>query len=936
MSLRRPYSRCSRLVAALAFGLFAYGAALATPPIAPDLPGTVQRPPAEPETTTRLVVYLKPDAGPGEKPLPTIGEVQPLDAVITPKSAILPSLDAGATRTYGLFGEGMRVELERPVSIAQAEAYAAVLARDPDVASVLVDRRVSRHSGISSNDYNAWLLWNLAGSDPGGARFEVNWPQGQGSGVTVAVLDTGRVMHQDMQNVWTGGYDLINDTDYSGDGDGRDADPTDTMSCVYQGAQIAGKPHGLMVGSVIAARLNNVHGIAGGAPLASVMPVRVISSCGGWLSDVLDGMRWAVGLPVAGLPTNPQPARVLNLSLGTTQPGVACSPTIQAVVDEVRATGATIVVSTGNDGADAISVPAACQGVIAVTASTKTAQRASYANAGAGTTLAAPGGGCVTGAPSGCDVDPNLDIYSLVAVATHDGVTEQYVMNAGTSFAAPHVAAAAALLLERNPQLGPGEIESTLVTTARAFAPGECSTALCGAGMLDAEAALALQGFTVSIQASAGAVRAGSEVVLEASVGASALQPVYSWMQVSGASVNTTVEDSGRRLRFVAPMLDGPLVFEVSVTDASALTRTARTTVNVSIAPVLAPLDPIEVQPGQTVRAALALAGGGAPQALGVDAQSSAMGVTIEGAELVWATPPAGDYAIEVTPYDSVGPGVSSTVPVIVSPASAKSDASSGAGGGGGAAGVHGALLMLLAALVRVARADARWRATLRTLLPRMAALGAAGTFLAGADPRWVLELVRGGAETSVVIAASIGGLFAASFLHIDAQHLAFNLVGLILMQLVFGAHLATRGWLCALLLAAPLAHATMLSFGIFEWVAGLSTALHAAAGYAVVASMVDASRRRDRADFRWASWLGAGLATKVALDFVFVTQWPEGGAQSSGAMHAIGASIGAGCAWWITRMPGARDVLPGAHEDASCRTRDAAIIAECSQRSTN
>ena len=74
--------------------------------------------------------------------------------------------------------------------------------------------------------------------------------------------------------------------------------------------------HGTHVAGTIAANSNNGQGVAGINWNARILPVRVLGKCGGYNSDISDGIRWAAGLSVAGVPANANPARVINLSLG--------------------------------------------------------------------------------------------------------------------------------------------------------------------------------------------------------------------------------------------------------------------------------------------------------------------------------------------------------------------------------------------------------------------------------------------------------------------------------------------------------------------------------------------------------------------------------------------------------------------------------------------
>lgn len=694
---RSGYLRPVTAAVSAAAALLVLSPAQATPPIEPEVSTPAA---AAEETTSNLVVYYREGAGRAGK---TFGISLPTGPIILEGkkgqagTSVGVSSDNRLTPNISQFSEAVNVPLPTEMSLSAARAYAAEIERDPDVRAVLIDRKVSRH-GIYTDDPLAYVLWNLEGPDAGTTHTEPVWSQGKASGVTVAVLDTGKVEHPDMINAWTGGYDFISDAGLAGDSDGRDADPTDTMSCDNGSGVTTANPHGLMVGSVIAARVNNTEGMAGVAPEASILPIRVISGCGGLLSDVLDGMRWAVGLNVAGLPVNPTPAKVLNLSLGTTSPGVVCSATVQSIIDEVRATGATIIVSTGNDGADQISVPAACQGVIAVTASTKDGKRADYGNAGVGTALAAAGGGCAAGAPLTC----KSTSANYVAVATHNGTSAGYVMSAGTSFSAPHVSGAAALLLERNGSRTPDQIHSVLVNTARAFAAGDCPGDICGAGMLDVNQALAATGFSLTATIDSAAVRAEDSVRMTAQASSDAQSPVYSWRQLSGQPVVLDVASDGRSATFIAPAADQSMSFEVKAVENSGAERIAVVSTHVTVAPELSPVDTIRVNPGEEVRRAFELTSGGAPDAVGIDSAAAAKGMTVENNQVIWADPEIGEHTVQVTPYDAVGSGIPSTVTIEVKDQSQESSATDNPmGGGGGAIGLHGALLLMLAWIVR-------------------------------------------------------------------------------------------------------------------------------------------------------------------------------------------------------------------------------------------
>jgi serine protease len=186
---------------------------------------------------------------------------------------------------------------------------------------------------------------------------------------------------------------------------------------------------------------------------------------------------------VTGVPANANKARVINMSLGGSG---ACDTTTQSAINSARARGTVVVVAAGNSNLNASnSSPANCQGVIAVAAVGRSGGKASYSNYGAVVDVAAPGG------------DSGAGILSTLNTGITGPAGDTYAYYMGTSMATPHVAGVAALMLSRNPNLTPDDVEATLKSTARAF-PAACAG--CGSGIVDAAAAVtAAMGATTSV-----------------------------------------------------------------------------------------------------------------------------------------------------------------------------------------------------------------------------------------------------------------------------------------------------------------------------------------------------------------------------------------------------------------------------------------------------
>lgn len=355
---------------------------------------------------------------------------------------------------------------------------------------------------LTPNDPSLGSLWGMAGPAQVNGLAGVNaytaWDRTDGSGATVAVIDTGYRPHADLAGQVVAQYDFISDPASANDGDGRDAnaqDPGDfriSGSCGSSGTSTSSW-HGTHVAGTIAALGNNGLGVVGAAYGAKLVIARVLGRCGGSTSDIADAIIWSSGGAVAGVSSNAQPAQVLNMSLGGQYP-CSASPTLQGAIDSARSRGATVVVAAGNSNMDASGFsPASCSGVISVASIGDGGSRAPYSNYGATVDVAAPGGDMSRGSTVGI-----LSTYN--SGATTPGA-DSYAYLQGTSMASPHVAGVAALLYAAKPSITPDEVEATLKGNVRAF-PGSCIS--CGSGLVDATLALA------AITPGPGSVRLGS------------------------------------------------------------------------------------------------------------------------------------------------------------------------------------------------------------------------------------------------------------------------------------------------------------------------------------------------------------------------------------------------------------------------------------------
>ena len=418
------------------------------------------------------------------------------------------------------------------------------LAADPDVAYAVVDQRrraltvpndplfasgpaVNLETLVGGPEVGQWYLRAPTDLFRSATNAQAAWARSTGSGVVVAVLDTGVLAnHVDLVGQVLSGYDFVRDTTYSNDGDGRDADASDPGDWVTAAEDASGPYrncgrqdsswHGTHVAGIVAAATNNGIGMAGLAHGAKVLPVRVLGKCGGYDSDITAGMLWAAGVEQAGLPGSATPAKVLNLSLGGD--GV-CTAAYQDAVGAVTARGAVVVAAAGNSVGRAVGTPANCPGVIGVAGVRHVGSKVGFSDLGSEIAIAAPGGNCVNiqqGQPCLYPLLTTSNNGLRGPVAGGSKYTDSFDISVGTSFATPMVAATAALILSARPDLSPAQVKTALQSGARPFptsgadngsdpAPvGTCQppsaqeqlqcycvTGLCGAGMLDADRALA-------------------------------------------------------------------------------------------------------------------------------------------------------------------------------------------------------------------------------------------------------------------------------------------------------------------------------------------------------------------------------------------------------------------------------------------------------------
>jgi serine protease len=511
------------------------------------------------------------------------------------------------------------------ITSTQGESTAAILARlrgDPAVESVDLDARRFPHA--MPNDPLFANQWYQQNGQPSGVDAQTAWDTTTGrNDIVIADLDTGvRFDHPDLGPAGgprlLAGYDFISDPTVANDGDGRDADASDpgdwvSSSDIQNTKQFANCTvqdsswHGTRTAGILGAITNNSTGIAGMTWGTMILPLRVLGKCGGADSDILDAMRWAAGLHVDGVPDNAHPARIINMSLGSTG---NCTSAEQIVINEVLARGVLVVVSAGNEGGP-VDAPANCVGVAGIAGLRNVGTKVGYSSLGPQIAVAAPAGNCVN--TTGACVYP-IDTTSNAGTTTPtiNGYTDQLNPSLGTSFSAPIVSGIAALMVSANSNLTAPQLIARLKEGAAPFPVSSdptvpnchvpasssdlqttecnCTAQTCGAGMARAPGALKAALRPVAAIAVPASVSAGQNVSLSAMGSAAACGHTiasYAWSIVGSST--TAIQGANTPTAMVVAPSSGSITVQVTVTDDAGVTDTAQVTVSTTAASTTAP-----------------------------------------------------------------------------------------------------------------------------------------------------------------------------------------------------------------------------------------------------------------------------------------------------------------------------------------------------------
>ncbi len=331
-------------------------------------------------------------------------DVPPADG----EQRVIVRYKAGSESRLQSLGEGWRnLTLARTAvrTVGTADEAAAEVARlmqDPDVEYAEPDWPVM--ALLTPNDPQASGQWAL-----NKLQLPAAWDVTGGSReVKVAIVDTGIDRnHPDLAGQVVGGRDFVN----------NDADPADDQG------------HGTHVAGIVAALTNNGVGVAGTAHGATLLAVKVLGSNGsGYTSGIAEGIQYAVQ----------QGAKVINLSLGSTQRAATLDAAVSAAVNA----GVVVVAAAGNDGTTTPNYPGASPGAISVGSTDSSDRKSSFSNYGSWVAVAAPGSAILSTYPGG-----------------------RYQTMSGTSMASPYVAGVAALVRSAHPEWSVSQVRSALTTT---------------------------------------------------------------------------------------------------------------------------------------------------------------------------------------------------------------------------------------------------------------------------------------------------------------------------------------------------------------------------------------------------------------------------------------------------------------------------------------
>jgi serine protease len=639
------------------------------------------------------------------------------------------------------------------------------LRNDSEVEYAVPDRRVYPHATLS-NDPLATGQWFLQAAQPAAINAVGAWDTTTGSdSIVIAVVDTGvRFEHPDLAGRLLAGYDFVSGDSATSfktanDGNGRDPDASDPGDWVSStdgcGTASDSSWHGTRTSGIIGATTNNAVGVAGVTWSSKILPVRVIGKCGGFNSDVLAGMLWAAGQSVSNIPANSNPARVINISLGSSG---ACDSASADVVSTLTSLGVLIVVSAGNEGGP-VDSPANCPGAMGILGLRHAGTKVGFSSLGPEIALGAPGGNCVNSSGA-CIYSLDTTTNSGTTTPASSTYTDQLHPNLGTSFSAPIVSGIAGLMLAVNTNLKSPQLIARLKEGASPFPTTSdnanvptchtpagtttdvqdteciCTTSVCGAGMANANGSVLAALRPIANIVVQGTVTPGATITLQGGGSTAANGHVitgYSWAKggsvlSTGTTASITVpsahtssvcltvtDDAGKKdtakvsisqssaqVSLVPPGTDGCVEVSIAATDASAseagpdtgtftITRSGGTTAVLTVSFSLSGTATSGVD-YQLITGSVVIPAGAASATVTVTPIDDTL---VESAETVIATLQSGSGYDVGSPDNATVTIADNDAPAPVAPAPVTPSSTGGSGGGGGGGGAFDPLTLL-------------------------------------------------------------------------------------------------------------------------------------------------------------------------------------------------------------------------------------------------
>ena len=546
------------------------------------------------------------------------------------------------------------VHIETAAGVSAADTLARLRA-DPEIEYAVPDERRYIHGAPDDPLYPSQWYLQTAAATPSAVDALDAWSTTTGStSIVIADIDSGvRSDHVDLVNRLLPGYCFISDPFVANGGvcPGAGADDpgdwvtsTDISAHSNECGQATVMPsswHGTRVAGILGAVTNNGTGVAGLTWGSPILPVRALGTCGGLDSDIIVAMLWAGGIPVSGAPTNPYPARIINMSLGGTG---SCPASYIEAIGQLTALGVLVVASAGNEGGP-VDAPANCPGVVGVAGLRQAGTKVGYSSLGPEVALGAPAGNCgnsFTTAESACafsmttttnlsttipatpDANDYTGLYycdattgSFAGCSISTGQYRDY--NIGTSFSAPVVSGIAALMSSVNSKLNSCQLTSRLKEGSLPFpqtsldatgaqpqmchVPASASDVensecictrddqTCGAGMANAPGALTAALRPIAAVAVPGSVAAGKSVQLDASgSGAANGHSVsgYQWSPVNGGLMLSITGAATSKATVTVPSC-GVATVALTVTDDVGHADTANVVITPSTVTTTAP-----------------------------------------------------------------------------------------------------------------------------------------------------------------------------------------------------------------------------------------------------------------------------------------------------------------------------------------------------------